>query len=87
MKCRIIILSFSFDVRGNGVEIGRHWNDGVNLGARARFESNGIPEPVLWIEDLREEDRGIYRCRVDFRQAPTRNTRINLEVIGKVKSC
>ena len=25
---------FSFDVRGNGVEIGRHWNDGINLGAR-----------------------------------------------------
>ena len=78
--------SHSYDVRGNGVEIGRHWNDGVNLGARARFENDASPAPVLWIDDLREEDRGAYRCRVDFRQAPTRNARINLEVIGQ-SSC
>ena len=71
-------------MRGNGVAIGRHWNDGVNLGARARFEHDASPDPaVLWIDDLREEDRGAYRCRVDFRQAPTRNARINLEVIGE----
>ena len=83
-------------MRGNGVEIGRHWNDGVNLGARARFEnaaSAGSASSVLWVDDLREADRGAYRCRVDFRQAPTRNARINLEVIGErmggqfLKSC
>ena len=78
----------SYDVRGNGVEIGRHWNDGVNLGARARFENDARPPapPVLWIDDLREEDRGAYRCRVDFRQAPTRNARINLQVIGELRA-
>ena len=69
------------------MEIGRHWNDGVNLGARARFENNDAAPArapsILWIDDLREEDRGAYRCRVDFRQAPTRNARINLEVIGE----
>ena len=75
-------------MRGNGVEIGRHWNDGVNLGARARFENAAASGPasspsVLWVDDLREADRGAYRCRVDFRQAPTRNARINLEVIGE----
>ena len=31
----------SYDVRGDGVEIGRHWNDGVNLGARARYVRAG----------------------------------------------
>ena len=76
---------FSFDVRGNGVEIGRHWNDGVNLGARARFDERARPYPVLWIEDLRDEDRGLYRCRVDFKQAPTKNFKIELEVIGELK--
>ena len=82
--------SFSYDVRGNGVEIGRHWNDGVNLGARARFENaasagsgSSGSSSVLWVDDLRDADRGAYRCRVDFRQAPTRNARINLEVIGE----
>ena len=74
---------FSFDVRGNGVEIGRHWNDGINLGARARFDENSKPEPVLWIESLRDSDQGTYRCRVDFKQAPTKNFKINLNVIGK----
>ena len=73
---------FSFDVRGNGVEIGRHWNDGINLGARARFDENSKPEPVLWIESLRDSDQGTYRCRVDFKQAPTKNFKINLNVIG-----
>ena len=75
--------NFSFDVRGNGVEIGRHWNDGINLGARARFDENSTPEPVLWIESLRDSDQGTYRCRVDFKQAPTKNFKINLNVIGK----
>lgn len=72
---------YSYDVRGNGVEIGRHWNDGINLGARARFDERARPFPLLWIEDLREDDEGVYRCRVDFKQAPTKNFQINLSVI------
>ena len=51
----------SFDVRGKGLGIGRHWNDGVNLGPRARFEESSKPLPLLWIEDLREADGGTYR--------------------------
>ena len=81
-----VFIRFSFDVRGNGVEIGRHWNDGINLGARARFDENSKPEPVLWIESLRDSDQGTYRCRVDFKQAPTKNFKINLNVIGKTIS-
>jgi hypothetical protein len=78
----IIICGFSFDVRGIGAEVGRHWNDG-SLGARARFEEKAQPLPLLWIEDLRDEDRGTYRCRIDFKHAPTKNFKINVEVIGK----
>ena len=48
----------------------------------ARFEEKARP-PSLWIEDLREEDAGLYRCRVDFRQAPTKNFKIRLDVIGE----
>ena len=65
------------------MEIGRHWNDGINLGARARFDENAKPQPVLWIESLKDSDQGTYRCRVDFKQAPTKNFKINLNVIGK----
>ena len=77
-------MTFSFDVRGQGSEVGRHWNDG-SLGARARFEEKANPQPLLWIEDLRDEDEGTYRCRVDFKHAPTQNFRINLLVIGKIQ--
>ena len=35
----------------------------------------------LNIERLVMEDRGTYRCRVDFLEAPTKNTRIKLNLI------
>jgi hypothetical protein len=84
---------FSYDVRGgppggsgSGIpESGRHWNDGVRLGARARFDPRARPDPVLWIEDLREADRGTYKCRVDFRQAPARTVKVTLDVIGEYR--
>ena len=89
MVCGINLFKYlqfllSFDVRGQGSEVGRHWNDG-SLGARARFEEKARPRPLLWIEDLRDEDEGIYRCRVDFKHAPTQNFQINLQVIGKLQ--
>ena len=37
----------------------------------------------LTIEALRPEDTGFYRCRVDFKEAPTKNTKIHLNLIGK----
>jgi hypothetical protein len=37
----------------------------------------------LSVDPLRKEDGGVYRCRVDFREAPTRNTRIKLNLISE----
>jgi hypothetical protein len=39
---------------------------------------------ALKIRDVAISDRGIYKCRVDFQGAPTRNSRANLTVIGKI---
>ena len=36
----------------------------------------------LTIDALIPEDTGFYRCRVDFKEAPTKNTKIHLKLIG-----
>ena len=74
-------------------EKGRHWKDNRTLGNRAffSFKETGMKSETgamqiasfLTIEDLRGEDNGFYRCRVDFKEAPTKNTKINLKLIGK----
>ena len=82
---------FSYDLRGRGPEKARHWSDDHVLGkSRSMFFMAPTPVSssqesllsVLKIRGIRDSDRGLYRCRVDFKAAPTRNTRANLTVIG-----
>ncbi len=54
---------------------------------RSTGRSNGdgveVSRAFLRIEKLRRSDAGFYRCRVDFRQAPTRNAKVRLSLIGE----
>lgn len=41
---------------------------------------------ALRVTNVTEQDAGAYRCRVDFRDSPTKNYRIILRVIGEPES-
>lgn len=72
----------SFDVRGKPLSQARHWSAPEVFGSRAYFRT--VSEPAqLVVEDIRLHDEGVYRCRVDFRNTPTRSFRYNLTVIGE----
>ena len=82
----------SYDMRQKG---GKHWKDNRTLGNRAFFhyKETGMRSETgamqiasfLTIEALRPEDTGFYRCRVDFKEAPTKNTKIHLNLIGRTR--
>ena len=94
MILQILTLFFSyicsFDMRQK--EKGRHWKDNRTLGNRAFFhyKETGMRSETgamqiassLTIDALIPEDTGFYRCRVDFKEAPTKNTKIHLKLIG-----
>ena len=61
----------------------KHWYDDLNLGGRAFFGGEN-KSSFLSIENLKDSDRGAYRCRVDFKQAPSRIYKLSLEVVGMV---
>ena len=50
-----------------------------------RFTKSGVErvQSYLQIKQVQSKDQGFYRCRVDFFQAPTRNVKVKLSLIGK----
>ncbi|KAG5672457.1 hypothetical protein PVAND_002584 [Polypedilum vanderplanki] len=71
---------YSFDVRHTEVlEKGLHHEGTGNLGGRSHFNTTALPSFV--ITNVKGQDNGLYRCRVDFIKSPTRNIKIQLSVI------
>jgi hypothetical protein len=74
------------DTREHGFENAEKWSDENVFGNRADF----IPErhpAELGVDNIQKKDTGVYRCRVDCKVAQTRNSKVNLTVVGKYCVC
>ncbi|KAI8425160.1 hypothetical protein MSG28_006989 [Choristoneura fumiferana] len=71
---------YSFDVRGRSFNKALQWSDPGNFGPRAYFATVARPA-ALTLSSVQLDDEGTYRCRVDFKNSPTRNFQIRLTVI------
>ncbi|CAH2265175.1 jg16831 [Pararge aegeria aegeria] len=73
---------YSVDAREKDFGVAERWSDESVFASRAYFLPDKRPAE-LGVDRVRATDQGIYRCRVDFKQAQTRNSRVNLTVIGR----
>ncbi|XP_013147686.1 PREDICTED: nephrin-like [Papilio polytes] len=71
---------YSYDVRGRALTQPKLWSSPSGFGARAFFRAAAVPATLL-LDNVFTSDAGVYRCRVDFKNSPTRNLRLNFTVI------
>lgn len=71
------------DTRDRSILLADRWSDDTVFANRAYFMPEKQPAE-LGIDHVKDSDAGVYRCRVDFRRAQTRNSRVNLTVMGKL---
>uniref|UniRef100_A0A182J9E0 Ig-like domain-containing protein n=1 Tax=Anopheles atroparvus TaxID=41427 RepID=A0A182J9E0_ANOAO len=64
---------YSADTRGRDVTSAKRWSDDAMFGDRAYFKFDKQPGELA-VQNVRETDSGMYRCRVDFIVAQTRNS-------------
>lgn len=78
----VFVAESSLDIRDRSLQDGSHWSEKRILGGRAYYTTEP-PYSFLILESVKEEDAGVYRCRVDFKISPTRNSLVNLTIIGE----
>ena len=75
------LVRYSVDGRERGFKLAERWSDDKVFSNRAYFMADKHPAE-LGVDHIRQSDEAIYRCRVDFKIAQTRNSKINLTIIG-----
>ncbi|XP_056646735.1 hemicentin-1-like [Diorhabda sublineata] len=71
---------YSIDARERDFGMAERWSDENVFANRAYFMPEKTPAE-LGVDHIRETDQAMYRCRVDFKIAQTKNSRVNLTVI------
>ncbi|KAK8739352.1 hypothetical protein OTU49_003591 [Cherax quadricarinatus] len=76
---------YSYDGRDPGRE--RHWSERRSLGGALELTLPPTPHSrpqlaFLRISRVHQSDEGLYRCRVDFYRAPSRNTNTKLVIVA-----
>lgn len=69
-------------MRGRSFNNALEWSESNGFGDRAHFDTE-INPTALRVENVQLDDAGEYRCRADFKNNPTRNFKILLNVVGK----
>ncbi|CAD7091434.1 unnamed protein product [Hermetia illucens] len=71
---------YSVDIRDRTAKEPKRWSNETVFSNRAYFLFDKEPGELA-IQSINESDTGLYRCRVDFKVAQTRNSFVNLTVI------
>lgn len=72
----------SVDARGKYIKDAQHFTDTPMLNGRAHLRTSSDKVRLI-METVSNSDEGVYKCRVDFKKSPTRNSRIHLSVISE----
>ncbi|XP_058811961.1 uncharacterized protein LOC131676713 isoform X3 [Topomyia yanbarensis] len=74
---------YSLDSRsGVPISAAQHSTIASDLGQRLFFSVGSAPKDArLQIRNIKQSDGGVYRCRVDYFNSPTRNYRVNLTLV------
>lgn len=72
---------YSLDARSRDLASAIHWAVSDDLGKRTYFQIGNGHQARLKVTKVTYRDQGIFRCRVDFVNSPTRNFRVNLTLV------
>ncbi|XP_011137451.1 hemicentin-2 isoform X2 [Harpegnathos saltator] len=80
-KDEVGIPLYSLDARNGNLTAAVHWAVSDDLGKRTYFQIGDGHRAKLKVTRVTFKDQGMFRCRVDFINSPTRNFRVNLTLV------